>query len=50
MLNTWIIHNVVRVPLGTSALEEGAMVADGEWSPQPGKEKNQHEETLSQRK
>jgi hypothetical protein len=39
MFDTWIIHNLIRVLLGTSALEEGAMVADGEWSAQPGKGK-----------
>jgi hypothetical protein len=39
MLDTWIIHNLIRVQLGTSTLQEGAVVADGEWSQQPGKEK-----------
>jgi hypothetical protein len=39
MLDTWIIRNLIRVPLGMSALEEGVVVADGEWSQQPEKEK-----------
>jgi hypothetical protein len=49
MLNTWIIPNLIGVLLGTSALEEEAVVADGEWSLQPGKRKTQQEETISQR-
>jgi hypothetical protein len=37
MLDTWIIHNFIRVPLGVSVFEEGWVVTDGEWSPQPRK-------------
>jgi hypothetical protein len=40
MLDMWIICNLIRVPLGTSTLEEGAVVMDGEWLLQPGKEKS----------
>jgi hypothetical protein len=37
MLDTWIIRNLIRVPLGTRALEEGAVVMDGECHHNPEK-------------
>jgi hypothetical protein len=40
MLDTWIICNLMRVPLRTRELEEGVVVTDGEWSPQPVKKIN----------
>jgi hypothetical protein len=33
MLDTWIIRKLARILLKTSAIEEGAVVHDGEWSP-----------------